>query len=163
MRRAALVLAVSLAACAEQEAVDGGGDGGGVAYEVEARGTEPAGPVVEASVAVASDAAEGRSSAARAPVEGAAEILRSWERWGERALVAVYGGTQPDAGYRLRIDDVSIAETELIVSGTMLRDEPAAQVLSIPWAVVSVEADAAAAVERCTLALEGAAPISSRC
>lgn len=158
MRSAALILVLTtLVACADADAPGGLGAARSPGFEVEERGTEPAGPRVEPSVVLVRDAAQAEAAAANAAAEGAAELIRSWDRFDERALVVVYAGTVPDGGTSIRVDDVSLSDDgrHLAVTGALEADDPAIQVISTAWAAVSVEADLVARAETCALALEG--------
>lgn len=165
MRRAAVVLVVlGLAGCADAD-TPGGPDAGmpgepvaapSPGFELEERGTEPAGPMVEPSLVLVRDPRQAESAAANAPADGAAELIRSWDRFDERALLVVYGGTVPDGGTSVRIDGVSLDEDGryLTVAGALVADDPAIQVVSIAWAAISLDADLVARAETCALALE---------
>jgi hypothetical protein len=166
MRRAAAVLAaLALSGCADADGPESPSAGPSPGFEVEGSGTEPAGPVVDPSMVLVRDARTVEAAAANAPAEGAAEVIRSWDRWDERALIAVYGGTVPDGGHSVRVDGVALNEDgrHLTVSGSLVAEDPAIQVVSIAWAVVSVDADLVARAELCALALEGREALDAAC
>ena len=166
MRTAFAMLAVlALAGCADADRSGPPSAAPSPDFEVEASDTEPAGPVVQPSLVLVRDARTAEAAAANAPAEGAAEVLRSWEAFGERALIAVYGGTVPDAGHSVRIEGVALDDDgrHLTVSGTLVADDPAIQVVSIAWAVISVDADLVARAELCALALEGREALDAAC
>lgn len=171
MRRAAAVLAaLALVGCGQADGPEAPGAGSpsvapSPGFEVEGSATEPAGPVIQPSLVLVRDARIAEVAAANAPAEGAAELLRSWGRFDERALIAVYGGTVPDAGHSIRVDGVAVDDDgrHLTVSGALVADDPAAQVVSIAWAVVSVDADLVARAELCALALEGREALDAAC
>ncbi|HEX6263402.1 MAG TPA: hypothetical protein VF097_11210 [Actinomycetota bacterium] len=156
MRTVALILALTAVACAE----DGAGGLGAApspGFEVVERGTEPAGPMIEPSVVLVRGDLQAEAEAANAPAEGAAELIRSWDELDERALLVVYGGTVPDAGTSVRVDDVALEQDarHLIVAATLESEEPALQVVSIAWAAVSLDADLVARADTCALVLDG--------
>jgi len=168
---------------------DGGGDNGGggggnqpppevqpetipegesTAIETETlgRGTDPTDDVSRPRVVLVRNRNRGQQAAQNAPVEGAAEILRGWDRYAQEALIVVYGGAQPDSGHRIRLGDVSVTKggKDITVFGAIVRrGEAAAQVISMPWVVLSVPAGLVALAERCGLAFEGQTPTSGRC
>jgi len=167
MRAAFAMLAglVLLAGCADGDRSEPPSTAPSPGFEVEGSDTEPAGPMVQPSLVLVRDSETVEAAAANAPAEGAAEVLRSWDGFGESALIAVYGGTVPDAGHSVRIDGVALDEggRHLTVSGALVADDPAIQVVSIAWAVIAVDADLVARAELCALALEGREALDAAC
>lgn len=141
------------------------GESTAISTEVEGRGTDPTEQVVRPRMLLVRNRNAGRRAAENAPTEGAADILRGWDRYADRALIAVYGGAQPDSGHRIRLDDVSVTGGGEMVTvfGAIVRREPAAEVISLPWMVLSVPANLVAVAERCILAFEGQSPTERRC
>jgi hypothetical protein len=134
--------------------------------EIEGRGTDPAEGRVLPVVLLATNAGEGAAVAGASPAPGAGERVGQWDEYGERAVVAVLGGSQPDSAHRVVVRSVNFIKngTVLLVSGVIDRKEgPASQVISIPWVVLSVPAESADTVTTCTLALEGATPFTTAC
>jgi hypothetical protein len=128
-------------------------------FEVEGRGTDPAEGRVLPVILLATSPEEGAAAAGASPAPGAAGPLQEWDQYGERAVVAVLGGSQPDTAHRVIVKAVDVVKngTVLLVSGVIDRKQGvASQVITIPWVVLSVPAEAADTVTRCTLALEGA-------
>jgi hypothetical protein len=142
------------------------GKGTAVEPEIEGRGTDPAEGRVLPVVFLATSAGEGAAVAEASPAPGAGELVGQWDEYGERAAVAVLGGSQPDSAHRVVVRSVGFIKngTVLLVSGVIDRKEgPASQVISIPWVVLSVPAESADTVTKCTLALEGATPFTTAC
>ena len=134
--------------------------------DVVARATEPSSGITEPQLLLIRNGDAGEAAAKASPAAGAAEAIRSWDRYAERALIVVYGGSQPDAGYGLAVDDVSITRggLDLAVFGALEPGNgPAAQVISIPWAVLSVDAGAVALARKCFLTLAGQETRQTRC
>jgi len=143
-------------------------EGGSTAIETEivGRGTDPTEDISRPRMVLIRNRNRGQQAAEGAPVEGAAEILRGWDRYAQQALIAVYGGAQPDSGHRIRVSDVSVTKagkTVTVFGAIVRRGDAAAQVISMPWAVVSVPAGLVALAERCGLALEGQTPTQNAC
>lgn len=158
MRRTAVAFVVlALTACAGEGSAPPPGGQVTTMWEVEGQGTEAAGPMIDPSVVLVRDEGEAEAAAANAPVRGAADLLRSWDRHGELSLVLVYGGTVPDAGHSIEVDGIALNRdaVRLIVSAELTVKDPALQVLSIPWTAISVEAELVAQVETCALTLDG--------
>jgi hypothetical protein len=135
-------------------------------FEVEGRGTDPSEGQDLPVVLLATSPEEGAAAAGASPAPGAAGPLQQWDEYGERAVVAVLGGSQPDPAHRVVVRGVDFIRngTVLLVSGTIVRKGgPASQVISIPWVVLSVPAEAADTVTKCTIALEGASPFTTAC
>jgi hypothetical protein len=135
-------------------------------FEVEGRGTDPSEGQDLPVILLATSPEEGAAAAGASPAPGAAGPLQQWDQYGERAVVAVLGGSQPDPAHRVVVRGVDFIKngTVLLVSGTIVRKEgPASQVISIPWVVLSVPAEAADTVTKCTIALEGASPFTTAC
>lgn len=135
-------------------------------FEIAARGTEPVEDRYTPAVLLARTAQEGAAAADASPAPGAAAVLRDWDDYDRRALVAVLGGSQPDAAHRLRVRAVNVVRngTLLLASGKIVRLEgPAAQVISIPWMVLALDPQATDTLERCTVSLEGATPFTTAC
>lgn len=135
-------------------------------FEVQGRGTDASDGQHLPVVLLATTPQEGAAAAAASPAPGAAEPLRQWDEYGERAVVAVLGGSQADSAHRVVVRTVNFIKngTVLLVSGTIVRRKgPASQVISIPWVVLSVPAESADTVTKCTLALEGATPFTTAC
>ncbi|HEX6208702.1 MAG TPA: hypothetical protein VF058_10155, partial [Actinomycetota bacterium] len=115
----------------------------------------PAGPMIEPSLVLVRDDLQAEAAAANAPAESAADLIRSWDD--ARALLVVYGGTVPDAGTSVRVEDVALEPEarHLIVTATLESEDPALQVVSIAWAAVSLDADLVARADTCALVLDG--------
>ena len=142
------------------------GESTAISTEVLGRDTDPTDDVSRPRMVLVRNRNRGQQAAQNAPVEGAAEILREWDRYRERALIVVYGGAQPDAGHRIRLADVSVtrAGRNVTVFGAIIRrGGNAAQVISMPWMVLSVPAGLVALAERCGLAFEGQTPTQHPC
>lgn len=129
-------------------------------------GSQPHGQRSSPMLLLGRTPSEAGRRAGRSPVSEPANILRSWDRYPQRALAAVIASPQPDAGFTVEIEAVSVTRggTRLLVFAR-IRDSrgPAAQAISVPWAVVSVDGGATALVERCILSFEGATPIRTAC
>lgn len=137
-----------------------------ISVETLGQDTEPAEEISEPQVVLVRNESAGRAAAEAAPVPGAAQLLASWNRYAERALIAVYGGAQPDAGYTLVVDDVSVTRggRHLAVFGAIRRGGGnAAQVVSTPWVVLSVPAGSVALAKKCFLTFEGQNTIQEAC
>lgn len=156
MRGASVLLAaLALAACGEEGTGSAPADRVTVPWEVEGSGIEPAGPVIDPSVILIRDERAVETAAANAPAEGAARRVRSWDRYEQRALLVVYGGTVSDAGHRVEVDGFALDGDRLIISAELTTRDPALQVVSIPWTAVSVDANLVARAETCALTLDG--------
>ncbi|HEV3474309.1 MAG TPA: hypothetical protein VG602_02975 [Actinomycetota bacterium] len=135
-------------------------------YEVVGRGADSASERVLPRVLLATSPGQGAATGEASPAPGAGARIRAWDEYGERAVVAVLGGSQPDSAYRVLVRSVDVIKngTILLVSGTIDRKKgPASQVITIPWVILSVDAEAVDTVERCTVALEGATPFTTEC
>src|SRR5918999_1536751 len=77
---------------------------------------------------------------------------------GEPGLVAILGGCQPNAAYVLEPIAVVIGNRELGLVGRVVRDEEAmaAEVLSVPYVLLSVDAGDLTIDRPINLQLEGA-------
>lgn len=142
------------------------GESTSVTIEVVGEETEPAEGIARPAVILVRNERAGRAAAEAAPAAGAADVLRSWDRYGERALLVVYGGAQPDAGHAVRVDDVSITRggRHLAVFGAIVKGEgAAAQVVSIPWVALSIDAGAVALARKCFLTFEGQNTVEAAC
>lgn len=141
------------AACGAQ-----GPDAGGGFAIVDAGTHAAAEPDVSPAVYVARSTEEGTKAATGVDVPRAGNALRAWDDYRRRALVAIFAGSRPDAGYRIEVQAMSPLEGGEVLSihGRVTRsDEIAAQVISVPWVVASIDADVATTVQRCVLSLEG--------
>lgn len=142
------------------------GEAAATEFEVVVRGTDPVAEQAFPQVLLATNPEEGAAAASASPAAGAAEIIRDWDQYGERSVVAVLGGSQPDPTHRVTVRDVNILKNGswLLAFGRISRDpKPAAQVISVPWVILSFDAEETDVVTECTIALEGAQPFSNPC
>lgn len=127
-----------------------------VSPKVEARGADPdEGFSRPTMLLVRNESAEGKA-ASRSPSPRAADEIRGWSAYGQRAIIAVFGGAQPDAGHSIRVDGAQVTKKgrDLTVFVAIeASDGAAAQVVSVPWAVVSVPAGEVANVRNCFVVL----------
>lgn len=176
-----LVVALIAAACGDDPRLGGAQDGGipGVepsvpppgatavlTFEEEASGSDATVEYPRPKVLLARTPAEGERAARRTGTPGASAGLRFWGSYGRRALIAVIGGAQPDPGYRLTIVRIRISEEgeALEIVARVEREEGFfAQVISVPWRILSVEPAAVALAERCVLTLEEQRSFRSAC
>ena len=153
-----LSLAVALVApaCADH-GEPGVGFGRSLRFEVEASGSVPLGEGVpgRATAFVARTLGQAGGGVARIP--GATNVVEGID-FGERSLVAIQGGCQPDAAYVLEPIAVVIGNRELGLVGRVVRDEEAmaADVLSVPYVLLSVDAGDLTIDRPINLQLEGA-------
>jgi hypothetical protein len=126
-------------------------------FEVEASGSVPLGEGVpgRATAFVARTLEQAGGRVARIP--GATDVVEGVD-FGERSLVGILGGCQPDAAYVLEPIAVVIGNRELGLVGRVVRDEEAmgAEVLSVPYVLLSVDAEDLTIDRPINLQLEGA-------
>lgn len=136
-------------------------------FEVVAQGTDPAEGRFLPTVLLARTPEQGAAAAAASPAPGAAEVIRDWNQYQQRAVVAVLGGSQPDPAHSVTVQDVNVVEagTWLLAFGRIGREKgPAAQVISVPWVVLALPAADVDVVTRCTISLEAATtPFTNPC
>jgi hypothetical protein len=134
--------------------------------DIVGRGTDPVNERFTPRVVLATNPTEGAAAAEATPAAGAATLLREWDEYGEHAVVAVLGGSQPDSAYRLLVRRLNFLNNGslLLASGVIDRKQgTASQVISMPWVVLRVDAQDVDTVTKCTIALEGATPFSTPC
>lgn len=142
------------------------GESTAIEAKVVDRGTDPTEEFAGPRLLLVRNREAGQQAADAAPVDGAAEAIRSWDRYAQRALIAVYGASQPDSGYRINLGDVSVTKrgrTLTVFAEVVQRGEAAAQVVSMPWMVLSVPAGFVALAERCIMAFQGLDAAEGRC
>jgi hypothetical protein len=135
-------------------------------YEVEGRGTDPTNDQFLPTILLATNPTEGAAVADASPAPGAAAVVRDWNQYGQRALVVVLGGSQPDPSYRVEIRAVNVIKggTLLLAFGKLAREgDAAASVISVPWIVLSIDAEAVDTVTKCTLSLKAVTPFTTDC
>jgi hypothetical protein len=135
-------------------------------FQVEATGTDSTVEYPRPSALLARTTTEGDRAARRAVAPGASSGLRAWDEYPRRSLIAVLAGAQPDAGYEIVVADVFLEEEgrTLRVTGRIQRPEGFfAQVISIPWVLLSVDPSVVSLVDRCILALEEKRTFASPC
>ena len=124
--------------------------------KVEARGADPdQGFSRPTLLLVRNESAEGKA-ASRSPSPRAADEIRKWSAYAQRAIIAVFGGAQPDAGHSIRVDGAQVTKKGrnlTVFVAIEAGDASSAQVVSVPWAVVSVPAGEVANVRNCFVAL----------
>jgi hypothetical protein len=156
------ILPLSLAAILVAPAcADHGEPGVGFArslpFEVETSGSIPLSEGVpgRAEAFVARTLEQAGGAVARIP--GATNIVEGID-FGDRSLVGILGGCQPDAAYVLEPIAVVIGNRELGLVGRVVRDEDAvaAQVLSVPYVLLTVDAGELTIDRPINLQLEGA-------
>lgn len=128
-------------------------------FTVEARGSDPNDTFPRPTLLLVRNASAGQQAADRTPAPGAAEVIRRWNAYAERALVAVFPGAQPDAAHSVVVEQVAIEKKgrRLIVFVRVeAGKKQAAQVTSLPWAVISVPAGEVAKANECFLAINQA-------
>jgi hypothetical protein len=135
-------------------------------YEVEGQGTDPTNDQFLPTVLLATNPTEGAAVADASPAPGAAALVRDWNQYAQRSLVVVLGGSQPDPSYRVLIRAVNVIKggTLLLAFGKLARErDAAAAVVSVPWIVLSIDAEAADTVTKCTLSLKAVTPFTTDC
>lgn len=170
------LLLLSVPACEDGPGGDGGepgvpslpapGEQAPVDLPVEAAATAAPVAYPRPGALLARTTTEGDRAARRAAAPGASSGLRAWDEYPRRSLIAVLAGAQPDAGYEIVVADVFLEEEgrTLRVTGRIERPEGFfAQVISIPWVLLSVDPLVVSLVDRCILALEEQRTFASPC
>jgi hypothetical protein len=151
------VAVVLLASACADHGEPGVGFARSLRFEVEAGGSVPLGEGVagRATAFVARTLEEAGGGVARIP--GATNVAEGID-FGERSLVGILGGCQPDAAYVLEPIAVVIGNRELGLVGRVVRDEEAigAEVLSVPYVLLTVDAGDLTVDSPINLQLEGA-------
>ena len=150
-----------------QPSLPGPGEPTAIEFEVLRSGIDPQeGDLSRPGMRLVRNAEAAETAASGSPAAGAAEAIRSWSEYTQRAVIAVYGGAQPDSGYAIRVTDVTVTEGGEVISvfaKLRVREGAASQVISVPWTVVTIEAGAAVLAVRCVLVPEGQSAVQARC
>jgi hypothetical protein len=142
------------------------GEPAAAAYEVEDQGTDPSQDQSLPTVLLATNPTEAAAAADASAAPGAAAVLRDWNQFGQRSVLVVLGGSQPDSSYRVLIRAVNVIKggTLLLAFGKLAREgEAAAAVVSVPWIALSIDAEAVDTVTQCTLSLKAVTPFTNDC
>lgn len=99
---------------------------------------------------------EAKRAVRRIGIEEVAQVLESWTRYRDRALIVVVGTNQPDDGSRLHVDVVHVPAliSEVMVTARVDPGPTPAPPDSVPWTVVSVSADEVDPARECVLRLD---------
>ncbi len=133
----AVAASISLAACASTGGVNGSG-AGPVSFDVLAQGSVPAVDGAGSEVVVLRSGDEVRALRVRLLASDLA--LAERVDFGTKAVLAVFGGRQMNSGVGVQVDSVGVERGKLIVEAS-LHDTGgiAAQVLSAPYALLTVD------------------------
>ena len=126
-------------------------------FEVEASGSVPLSEGVPGRAAAFVARTIDQAGDRVAWIPGAANLVEGID-FEERSLIGILGGCQPDAAYLLEPIAVVIGNRELGLVGRVVRDEEAmgAEVLSVPYVLLSVDAGDLTIDRPINLQLEGA-------
>jgi hypothetical protein len=128
-----------------------------LSFEVEAEGSTRVDPSIDAGIFLARSEREANRAARRVGIDEVSDMLRSWTRYEDRALIAVVGRSGSDQETRLRVDLVqgpALVSMMMVTARTNPVPEFAPVVPSAPWTVVSVSGDGVSGAHECVLLID---------
>ena len=97
---------------------------------------------------------------------GAKELVRTYTEWERRSLILFTGGAQPDASFRVELEGIGVIQggTTIQMFGRFKEEKgAAAEVISEPWVLASVNVAFTVKAEKCLLVFPEISAFETNC